>query len=463
MKLLKIISLFFFISIAEAQTFIAISDLHFTPFSLCQKTDCTRMIIKLQQAPINQWDAVFKKYYHSTALPSFNQDTNYPLLLSSMNELHHLTLTQHPKFIVYLGDYLGHGFHREFSLYNDPKSGNYQDFVKKTMEYLVYQIHQAASISPNNQIPVYFVLGNNDSYGGDYVADPHGDFFNDMNHLFGSNQHNELSYYTQDIAPNQELIFLNTNVFSRLARTSAEKPLTQESNNELIWLKTQLTLAKQNHKKIFLFMHIPPSIDPYLTQEASHPLLLVTFNQWDSILLHDFVTLITPYTNPNNPIISGIFASHVHKDTFNLIKNNQEKTIAYISLVPSISLAHINNPAMKVYHYQDTSFEVTDYTTYYLDLYHQATQWKPEYDFDQAYGLSTNNSLLKNYEILMKNLGSDQNKIHLYQHYFADGWDYPIINQKWPYFYCSITNLTESDYDYCIKANKKFLFAIHFS
>jgi sphingomyelin phosphodiesterase acid-like 3 len=443
--------------------FIAIGDIHFTPFSQCQTSDCTKMIEKLQQAPVAQWDSILKKNMHLNHFPSYGQDTNYPLFLSSLDQLHSLTISQHPKFIVYLGDFLGHNYVQEFKLYANPTAGNYQDFVEKSIAYLAQHIRQAAVVSNQDKTPVYFILGNNDSEKGDYIVTPHSIFLRTIANSFEITQANfyEDGYYS--ISPNQHqrFLFLNTTIFSPLVKASQNSSPYDEAQQELTWFNTQLKIAQLNHQKVFIFMHIPPGIDAFLTQKTNNPLALITISTWKQYITLDFLKMIDHY-NASEQNITGIFAAHTHEDEFRMI-NHQHLPVASIHMIPSISPAHMNNPGITVYDYNASTFQLMNYSVYYLNLSVEEKKWQLEYNFDTAYHLSSINNLLNNEAFLQEKLSKDAVTATLYQQYYTvdDQFSNTLVQKQWPYFYCAIGHLQEADYSDCLKRYKSFLFDIH--
>lgn len=449
------------VSNSTVNHFIAISDIHFTPFSQCRTTDCTKMIEKLQREPVTQWDNTFKKYIPPNHFPQYGQDTNYPLLLSTLDELHALTIDQHPSFIVYLGDFLGHDYVQEFKLYSNPKAGNYQEFVEKSINYLTQHLRQAAIVSNHEKIPIYFLLGNNDSDGGDYIVTPCSVFLKTIASYFKVNQPNfyEDGYYSISPNQNQKLLFLNTTLFSPLVKVSKNFSLSTEVQQELTWLNDQLKTAKINHQKVFIFMHIPPGIDAFLTQKTNNPLALITINAWKPYITPAFLQLINN-DNMTEQNITGIFAAHTHEDEFRLIAH-QKIPISSIHMIPSISPAHMNNPGITVYEYNANTFELMNYSVYYLNLSFTEKKWQLEYNFNQAYHLLTRNNLLNNEELLQTNLNRDTATIALYQQYYTVEDPNTLIQKQWPYFYCAIGNLQEESYSRCMKLHKSFLFDIH--
>lgn len=152
--------------------FLAMSDLHFTPFDLCQKKEtkkpCLQLIAELNKSEVEKWNDIFKKYYQNSTFPVYGQNTNYPLFQSLLSELKTISKNEDLSFVVILGDFLGHQYIEKYKLYAKDVTLNGQiNFVKKTFLYLTKEIRAAI---PEN-IEIYPVLGNNDSYIDNYNVD----------------------------------------------------------------------------------------------------------------------------------------------------------------------------------------------------------------------------------------------------------------------------------------------------
>jgi hypothetical protein len=87
-------------------------------------------------------------------------DTNYALLVTALASIQQ-NLGTYPA-VLFTGDFLGHGLYQLYSAYM-PNSTipEAQAFVDKTLTFVLQQIRAAVGA-----IPVYFALGNCDSYAG---------------------------------------------------------------------------------------------------------------------------------------------------------------------------------------------------------------------------------------------------------------------------------------------------------
>ena len=84
--------------------------------------------------------------------------------------------------LLYWVIFLAHQFPEQYVKYSgDESQADYQVFTKKTLQYLAYKLNQATP-----QIDLYPVLGNNDSYNGNYNTEPQGAFLKDATDIFST-------------------------------------------------------------------------------------------------------------------------------------------------------------------------------------------------------------------------------------------------------------------------------------
>lgn len=370
-KNLIYLSLLLLLSISNAWSddtkdpkFLSIADIHFNPFAGCKlsETPCL-LITKLRSANFEEWEQIFEKYGEKH-IPGPYYDTNYALLESALRDLNEINKREHPQFVLILGDFLAHNFTGQYKQYSHDKSKTgYQAFVKKTLQFLTYKF---AQLFPD--IDVYPVVGNNDSYTGDYQLIPSGQFFQDTAKTWGpliKNKENRdnfkrefpiAGYYhvTLPTNKNQQIIILNSVLFSVHNDSSKVKVAAFA---ELAWLKTQLN--KMSNKPVLLAYHIPDAIDVYATFKAKFNKI---FEFWKST----YSKLFENELPKNSANIKGLLAGHIHSDRY---QGLSVKKIAKIpsDITPSISPIYGNNPAFKMYSYDVNTLELKTVTSYSIN------------------------------------------------------------------------------------------------
>jgi sphingomyelin phosphodiesterase acid-like 3 len=278
-----------------------------------------------------------------------------------------------------LGDFLGHHYQREYLRYStDKRLLRYHIFVIKTFAFLQRQLRSLYGAS----VPIYSVLGNNDSFGGtscktpNYCMQRHGGFFKMLAHIWGISEPSFKldGFYSVDIPDsNIRILGLNTVLFSdRIRGYRVIKMVSQE----LGWFKSQLVRAKRYNKQVWLLMHIPPGISVPHTLLDMHHLSLF----WRSRFSKAFLDDLTYYHHMKVFMFSG----HLHMDGFRF-PFAQNGTRIIDSYVPSISPIYGNNPAFKVYEFNYRTGIVENFQTYYVPLNKAKLKWQKEYDFKQAY------------------------------------------------------------------------------
>lgn len=337
---------------------LTIADIHFDPFAYCNTSPCP-LISKLQQADVSQWPVILKT--QSSYMPRFKQDTNFTLLTSTLKNFKQVSSNENPRFVLILGDFIGHDFRYKFAKFTKDKSqASYQAFVFKTLNFLSNELNQTFVNTDS-----YSVVGNNDSYQNDYQSNPGGAFFYDVAKLWARSisnvenrnsmqaQFSKAGYYalTLPAQNNLRLIVLNTNLFSYHARAQI---VDQAAQTQLIWLHQQLQTAKDNHQKVLIAMHIPPGIDLYQT--------FTVVNLWKQ----KYVDAYNAELNTFSSEIMGVFAGHLHADWFQALTLNTN--ILPITGTPAVSPIYGTNPGFKIYTYAPGQNSLTGFTTHQYPL-----------------------------------------------------------------------------------------------
>lgn len=351
----------------QTAKFLSVADIHFDPFSGCSKAPKPCVLLKkLREAKYQDWSAVFEQY-GDKKLSGFLHDTNYPLLKSSLIELQEISKKENPQFVIILGDFLAHKYHEQYIKYSGDKSrAGFQAFVKKTLQFLTYEL---MTVFP--KIDVYPLVGNNDSYTGDYSSIPDGKFFRDTADIWSvliknkENRENfkrefpEAGYYHVSLPgnKNQQIIILNTVLFSGRVRN---KTTNKAAEVELKWFHKQLQNAAAHHQPVLLALHIPIGIDIFATVQSkfSH---IKQF--WHKAYTDQFENELSLYSGN----VMGILAGHIHRDLFQTLTLNQYSNIPVI-ITPSISPIYGNNPGFKIFTYDVQTLQLKKNETYDLSL-----------------------------------------------------------------------------------------------
>lgn len=430
--------------------FITISDIHFDPFITCEKTTPCPIIETLRAAPVDTWNSILAT--SDTSTTKLHQDTNYELLQAMSNELQNRVKLEKPKFVLVLGDFLGHDYQEKYEVYAADKSeASYQQFVKKTFEFLTLELNRTFP-----KLNVYPVIGNNDSYESDYSVVPNGAFLKDISNIWATlikDPFNKVAveqalplggYYAVNIhnVPHLKLIVLNTVIFSK--KIAAPGPLIdQAAQQQLIWLHQTLQAAQAKNQKVMIAMHIPAGIDVYST--LKHQFVVTEFlqDEYTQQLQQEFQMFAAN--------IVGIFPGHLHMDWFQRLTAPTATTLP-ISGTPGMSPLFGNPPAYKIFRYSPQTLALQDFTTYSyaLDGTHQ---WHKEYDFMATYHPTCLNCRITEGMNAVNRSGTAAED---YKRYYALGGKQPIDTYWSPYYWCHLTGaLSWKDYQGCVQAGNR--------
>lgn len=345
----------------ENVNFISLADIHFDPYIGCPvKTTCP-LIQALRQAPVNEWAGIFTQY--ETKPSQYREDTNYLLLRQALDAAKKEADQSHAKFAIVLGDFLGHEYRRDYiAATKDRSRSGYRAFVKKTMQFLMNELD---STFPT--ISIYSIIGNNDSYQGDYFSEINGPFFQDAASQFAGivrdkegrdsllKTFSSAGYYavTVPATPQLRLIVLNSVLFSPKA---GGKNVERAADEQMIWLHNELAEVKANHQKAFILIHIPTGIDVYATLKIR---LFTLLELWQHKYIERFHRELTQY----GPQVAGVFAGHLHSDWFQVQAFGA--TEIPITGTPSISPIFGNNPGFKIYSYSSGTINLGNFLTIY--------------------------------------------------------------------------------------------------
>lgn len=428
-------------TLVSASQFLTVTDIHFDPFAACKDAPTCSFINTLRLAPVEQWKALFEKF--DTSEQQFRQDVNYAFLKTATKELKAISESHHPQFVIIIGDLLAHKFRKKYEKYSSDKSAeSYQDFVKKTFEFLNKEFASALQNSS-----VYSVVGNNDSYEDDYAVNPRGAFFKDNAILWGSlikdganrkemqNEFKEAGYYSVPLSNNLQLIVINSVLFSERA---LGKDLDAAALKQLNWLHQALQNAVDHHRLVILTLHLPIGVDVFKSMKTT-PLSIVEF--WKETYLKRFQQELQQFDSN----IALILPGHLHMDWLQLLPTHDARFVP-VSGTPSISPVFGNNPGFKIYHYSADTAQIENYDTYFYSLNKENT-WQKEYDFNQVYQPHCQRCLLREGMKFLQPVGE---LADIYRKYYAVGEDAQPISAYWIPYWCSVKNITAVEYQHCI-------------
>lgn len=431
---------------SQTKQFISISDIHFDPMSGCERYKSLCPIVsELIGADYQAWETIFEKYIDKSSI-KYHHDTNYALFKSLLAELQQITNKSNPQFVLVLGDFFDHDLQKNYKKYSHDKSNlGYVKFVKKTMQFLTYKLNQTFP-----HINIYPALGNVDSYGNDYSVMPYGDFLHDLTSIWSSfikdeNNKNYFikefkagGYYSVDISKANKIIVLDTVLFSPRSQNGAVK---QAAQKQLDWLIMQLKLAKQNHQSVIITCHIPVGIDIYLSSTMPYKIIK---NFWVEKYTTAFLKIMKEYSD----VIMGILPGHVHIDLFQFTIEGKDHTVIPMIFTPSISPIFGNNPAIKIFNYNNTSFSLQSFERYYKPLSNPSSDWRKGNRFNGIHQTKCQYCYLSE---VVQHLIMNNYLLDVFIKYYSGSVDIESDeNDNLSYYWCSIYSNDMKTYKNCL-------------
>lgn len=446
--LLLVASLLSVESFAASGRFVTITDLHFNPFF------DTTLVAQLKAKPVAEWGAILA----STKQGGFGDyggtdETNDALLGSVLADA--ASRERAPDFVLFTGDIIAHEFQSRFGV--SSPTPEYEAFVLKSVSYVLGRI---AETWPGK--PVYFTLGNNDSYCGDYKVAPEGAFLRDTAELITGTllrdpegaaavkaSYAKGGYYS--VAPpgveGARMIAVNTILFSRKYEDACGPKLDYDpAAAQLEWLEGELSAAKAKGERVWLLLHVPPGADVYSTlKSASGGKVESVTPMWQPDDLSAFTALVGRYPET----VRAAYAGHTHMDNFRLIESGG-KSDAFVHIGPAVSPQFGNNPAYGVYRYETGSFALRDFETFYLNIAEQGESgWQYEYGFAGSYGIPSIST--GSLDGVHAALASDASQRALWERFYnVSHTAQPGIDAaNWKGYWCGMNALTATDFTAC--------------
>ena len=427
----------------EVKGAIWFSDVHFTPF------EDPAIVTRLVNEDVDQWDATLAASVPNNTIPAFGHESNRALLESVLTDMKRRSPA--PAFIIYTGDFLAHRFDSTYkTLTGDDSTEGLQRFIDKTLTYITSRV---THYYPDT--PVYFCLGNNDTYEDDYQITPGGLFLANSAVIFSSAflktaadrnlfaaTYPTAGHYQVLPARNSglRLLALNAVYLSQNASADAAAPAAAQ----LDWLEATLADATRTGDKVWVILHIPPGVDVFATLHVNpNPPIP---NQIVPLIKETHLGRLRSILASHSNTVRTIFAGHVHRDEFRLTRaiDMIEHAAVPVLVSPAVSPVYGNQPGYKIINYGQRDYSILDYGVYYLDL--GDTVWKTGQLFHEAYGFSSlaADDMASLYEALKSNAGMRDQYILAYGGFKTSG--RAITDTTFPYYLLAIKYLDSESY-----------------
>jgi hypothetical protein len=438
------------------------TDVHFQPFIdpfTADKTGINQdpvilqanaaLIAQLFAADTSQWPAIFEgslNVSNSVPSPAF-ADTNYALLKLAL-----ASITQNlgtSPAVIFTGDFLGHDLDQLYSAYfqGNNAAADAALFVDKTLTFVLQQIRAAVGT-----IPVYFALGNCDSYTG---FGPDSTFLvSNAQQLYtlalngSGNQADVIStiqnggYYSVEPA-GMNLMIVALNTFALSPGNTVEQAMIQD---QFTWFDAQLAEASFAGKKVWLLMHAPPGAVESTTGSTSNDIngqITAATMMWADNYQEQFMGIIAQYPG----VIAMSLAGHTHMDEFRLMSPGNA-----LAITAGISSFFGNYPAYKIFTLDSVRLAPTDYSTVNCNLLATPVAFSDYYTFSRAYGLE--GPLARSLAELFPALLASNAAQNQYRRAFYSGnpTGNPITSLNWPVYWCGIRYMDEQEFFTAVNA-----------
>jgi len=426
---------------------ICTSDVHFNPFF------DHSLVVTLIKTPYKLWPSVFAKSKIQTA-NSWGSDSNYPLVKSALDAMQKQTPS--PAFIIITGDFLCHSFKDSLLKCAPQYTDSLESFISKTTNLVAWMFDQHFP-----KTVVLPVLGNNDSYCGDYHISPIGSFLTMFAKAWVPLQRNHNAaldnafikqftghgYYTYALRDGSggTMVMLNDIYMSLSYSDKCGDPTLNPAATELTWLGNVLKQAAAKNKKVWIADHIPPGVNVYSTVGKTN-----SCPQTVQLMMTDssnkvFVGLMNTY----HSTINASFSGHTHMDDFRVLYSAANVPISFIHITPAISPLFYNNPGFQIVEYSKTTFQLLNSQTYYYPLNLPQKAWTLEYDFQKTYGVTGINPITMD-QVRQKILANPAYRANYVNYYDMS---YPAGNGNnqvtWKGYWCGTGNFFGSSFEAC--------------
>lgn len=441
---------------------VLLSDLHFDPLHDPAK------VARLAEAPVEAWEKILAEPDSSTQAADFaamqtecssrGVDPDNALLDSALQAARKQALKA--RFVTVTGDLLVHDFGCRYHSMTHGKAapGTGTTLIEKTVQYVMERVDAAFP-----GIPVYFVLGNNDSSCGDYRLAPNDRFLSAtsagvLRGLRGASAaelkaaqqtYEQGGFYSVPLPALEKtrVIAIDDIYSSALYSDCGSANTTNEAAEQIQWLDHELTSAKERGEKVWLLGHIPPGPDAFSTLRhlrsmCTRPptMFLGSDTLADTLVRHADVIRI------------GLFG-HTHEDELRLLERAGDAGAVPIKLVPAVSAINGNLPAFTIAEVNRASATLDDYTVYILPGGAPAANWTREYSFRTSYhqpdfSASSVRTLVRH---MQDDKSGAQPESQAYQKFFLAGESSPLF-LVWPQYTCAFSHDRDSAFKQCMCA-----------
>ena len=418
---------------------LVLTDIHFDPFTSCGESVtvssqyCVNYLIN-ESKPQN-WVFMPSKSIQ------FGEETTNTFLESALQNLSQIIKQNQASKIFVTGDLLSHHFSSQFSQYVPLGTQEQQtSLAVNTITYVLYKISQ---LTPNTQI--YYVFGNNDTDQSDYSF-PTSDFMQKITSSIAKYMASAVAFSQTFSLGGYSLMPFNNNVdviglnFNPLTVENAGNPQDLAiAESQFVWLELQLANARKNNKHVMILQHEPFGMNAYNIIESVTPSYNLQLQ-----LQQKYLAVYKKYAD----IINNYYYGHYHMETIQIAGG----IFAFSTL--GLSIDYYNNPGFKILKL-DQNGKLQNYLTYYSDYANSNDLiWKQLYQLNSAYKINSTGYVIF-FESQLQ-AGANEAWLTYVRNYSGQNLTAPVnqipilLPRNWQYYYCTITKLDPTSYNYCL-------------
>lgn len=430
---------------ASAQQWLVVSDVHFNPL------DDPAIADRLNATPPERWRALYSAG-PPRAFSGYGRDTNFPLLESALEAMHNVAGT--PPVVLLTGDFLGHDFRKHFDAeVREHDDEHYRAFVDNTMRFLANEFRQAF---PRSQFVI--VLGNNDSYCGDYQLTPGSAFLAKTAASWGASMglsdpnafvagFSKGGYYTVPLpAGGAQALVLNSIFWSSGYQNRCGDAKANPGAAELDWLANQAKALKG--KRVWVLSHIPPGIDAYSSYHAKPPAGVLFLHPPENAAMIAAIDSLAPN-------VAMTLAGHTHMNGFRVLGPDASTPQVPMLVIPALSPVFASNPTFTLLRVNGDDASVEDAQYFVLDDLaalakdgRRPARWHREFDFDSVFAHGTIDAAhLTSVQRMI--FDDDRVRLRYEQYYDGDSGRQAMNDENWRFFWCADVALDVTAYDAC--------------
>jgi sphingomyelin phosphodiesterase acid-like 3 len=304
----------------------------------------------------------------------YNCDSPWALVESAISAMK--SIEPHPDFILWTGDSVPHA----------PNSVLDQQKILVLMKNVTNLLQKTFP-----DIRIFPMLGNHDAWPSDQLPGYLDPYYEEVLKMTGWDKilkEEQLAtfrlggFYMVRFRSGLRLVCVNSNLWYYHDNSSAN---VTDPAGHFNWLELLMDDAHMVKDKVLLVGHVPPGV---FGRSKNIAWFRPTFNWRFHALLQ----------RHHETILAAIFG-HEHADGFRVVFDLSGEPVIPMFMAPSVTPWYStlpgvgsNNPGIRLYNYSKSSYQITDYSQYFVNLtaanIARRTDWALEYRASEAFGIS---------------------------------------------------------------------------